>query len=292
MVFSIIDGVTALGTDDAGFAVGVIERADGTGYRLRAGDHLTVWDAEGTVLYAGIIIPVPANTSVGVGFPSSSTITFTAENGRQFHRLPFRAGQLGFPEWATLFVNRAAMVKYPPPADGSLIEATPNNPSLNRALRARVISSIVLSVLYGPISSVYLRPPRLRFIRGKTDPFLEQGSGGVVWWCVARNREPHGPYALDSGDLVIIWGKHRPLFMRMIVRDYSSTVAGGRRVHWLPSGYPPRRWVSFFFEKTTIIKGTEFFFGEAYRSAWVITFPPLPAIGRWLERNINGGSQR
>lgn len=287
MVLSSIDGVTAIGSDDAGFAVGVIERANGTQYRMKAGDHLTVWGDDGAILFAGIIIPVPEHASIGVSHPGPSTLTITTSNGPH-HRVPFREGQLGYAEWPTLFVNGAARDNAIRADTGEAFE----HPSLHRSLRARVVSSLLLSAFYGPIASVYLRPPRTRFIRGVTDPFLEQGSGGVVWWCVARNNAPYDPFSLDSGDIVIVWGKRSPLFFGMVVRDFSSTVVGGRRVHWMPSGYPPRRWASFFFDKTTVVKGTEYLHGDASRPVWVISFPPLPAIGRWLEGNINGGGQR
>lgn len=261
---------------------------------LQRGDHVTIWDKGGQVLFAGPIIEVPEFVRVQVPRGNPRTFTLKAGEGVK-HFLNLNRGQLGFPEWYRLFFDPEENVF-----------------TYNRYLRARVIRGVPgMEALYGKISQVYWTPPKLpRFglKLGRTYYWVETGGSG---WVVDGQKGPYDYYFLGEGDFFLVFTPGG-LFFRFLIPKYKSGLFGP---DWYPFFIKKEQWDSLFFRPQMIPAGTEvtrlvpseegffletvplkedtFVLGDdANLPALAFTFPPLTAIAKVLQRMLTGPPRR
>ena len=242
---------------------------------LRPGDHVTIWDRTGEILFAGPVIQIPEYTRIQVPLGNPRTFSPAVAEGKEVqHFLNLNRGQLGFPEWYQLFFD--------PEEDFT---------TYNRYLRARLICGLPgMPSLYERISEVYWTPPKLprfAFKVGFTYALCETGTEGIIW-VIDGGQSPYDFHELREGDVIVVWNK-RWLFTRLIVPDFRVTSLEGWRIHWLPCGVTPDRWGELFFKRLVLPDGgTRFSWEDANLPALAFTFPPLSGVAKVLQRMLTG----
>jgi len=258
---------------------------------LLRGDYVTIWGEGGQVLFAGPIIEVPEFVRVQVPWGNPRTFSLEAAGEEAKHFLNLNRGQLGFPEWYRLFFDPEEDVF-----------------TYNRYLRARVIRGVPgMAALYERISQAYWTPPKLpRFGLkvGVTNYWVETGGSG---WVVDGQKGPYDFYLLGEGDLLLVFTPGG-LFIRFLIPKYKSGLVGP---DWYPFFIKKEQWDSLFFRPQMIPSGTEvtrlvpseegffletvplmedtFVLGDdANLPAIALTFPPLTAIAKVLQRMLTG----
>lgn len=297
-MIQVLVGETGFAGDSPCWVVPAI-LVDGKPLALNHGDYITVWDEEDQVIFAGPIIKVPETTRVQVPWGNPRTYTPTVAEGKEVrHFLRLNQGQLGYSNWYQLFFD----------PEGDLT-------TYNRYLRARVIRGIPgMAALYGRISQVYWTPPkfpRFTFKVGVTYAFFETGTEGVIWVVDGQNG-PYDFHYLQEGDLLYVWERGRGLFAGFVIPDVRCTSIEGWRIHWLPFLIAPSRWGELFFKRkvypsgtvvhrvtgsgeglyieqyTLEVETTSLSGGDALNPAVVLTFWPLTAIAKVLQRMLAG----
>lgn len=296
-MIQVLLGETGFAGDSSYWVVPAILVA-GEPVNLLRGDHVTIWDEKDQILFAGPIIETPEYIRVQVPCPNSRTYTPTVAEGKEVrHFLSLNRGQLGYSNWYQLFFD--------PDKDTT---------TYNRYLRARVIRGVLgMAALYGKISQVYWIPPRFprfAFKMGVTYPFFETGTEGVVW-VVDGQKGPYDFHYLQEGDVLYVWERGRGLFAGFVIPNVQCTSIEGWRIHWLPFLIAPSRWGELFFKRKIYPRGTvvhratgsgeglyleEYTLevettslsGDALLPAVVLSFPPLTAISKVLQRMLTG----
>ncbi len=285
---SIIQGVTGIHPGRERECVPCI-RADGFVWTVKAGDHLTVWNDDGTILFAGIVFPVSPTDS----WFEVNEIPPQLREDVEHAKLD---GYRGSDQWF-IYCTTAQLGRGRDDWTGLFLSESAGDNGLDRGLSARLIRLPLLNWWYGFLSVFYLHPltrGRNTFLQGTPYGYFETGMEGMEW-TVYRKPSPSRTERLlflEAGDIIWIRDKSgKTLYVGMIIPDSSKgrmtpdsrPQALGLYIHWTQSGFQPDDWARFFFQEG-VTNGRRYL-EDSSNQATVVSFAPLLCLATLIMRH-------